>query len=309
MKLDQRSIGRFWRFYEAPTWLLIAGVYGTWAALTWFYQVLPWWFLLPAGGYVVALHGSLQHELLHGHPTRWKGLNGLLARPSLWLWLPYGIYRDSHIVHHRTERLTCPLDDPESTYILAEDWGQLGDATRRVHRWRKTLLGRMLLGPAVATWRVAKHEAPLLLRGDARAWRQWAAHALATAPVLWWALAVCDIPLWAYVAFFAYPGLALALVRSFAEHAPVRDQARATAVVEASWPLAFLFLNNNLHALHHERPAMAWFLLPAAYRAERTGILKRNGFLLYKGYRQIFARYLVRPIDQPVHPIYASPRS
>jgi fatty acid desaturase len=79
-------------------------------------------------------------------------------------------------------------------------------------------------------------------------------------------------------------------------------------VVEASWLFAFLFLNNNLHALHHERPAMAWFLLPAAYRAERTGILKRNGFLLYKGYRQIFARYLVRPIDQPIHPIYRSAR-
>lgn len=304
MKLDQGSIGRFWRDYEAPTWLLIAFVYGTWCALTWWYQVLPWWFLLPAGAYVVALHGSMQHELLHGHPTRWTWLNALLARPGLWLWLPYGIYRDSHILHHRTQRLTCPLDDPESNYIFAEDWGRLGTAAQRVQRLRKTLLGRMVLGPAIATWRLVQHEAPLLARGDRRAWRQWIAHALATAPVLWWALWVCQIPFWAYVAFFAYPGLSLALVRSFAEHAPVKDQAKATAVVEASWPLAFLFLNNNLHALHHERPAMAWFLLPGAYRAERTQILQRNGYLLYKGYRQIVGRHFLRPIDEPVHPIY-----
>jgi len=308
MKRDQRPVVNSWYVFEGPTWALAVFIYSSWAALTWHYAALPWWILLPAGGYVVALHGSLQHEVLHGHPTRRPWLNALLARPSLWLWLPYGIYRDSHVAHHRTDRLTCPVEDPESNYLFATHWNRLGERKRRFYRWRRTLLGRMALGPALAAWRLVQHQLPLLLQGDGRAWRQWSAHVVATAPVLYWALAVCEIPLWAYVALFAYPGLSLALVRSFAEHAPVADQAKATAVVEASWPWSFLFLNNNLHALHHERPAMAWYLLPAAYRAERSSILRRNGHLLYHGYGGIFRRFFLRPIDQPVHPLYQRSR-
>ncbi len=304
MPVNQWTVVERWRHFEVPTWIVIVGVYGAWLALTWFYHALPWWVLLPAGAYVVGLHGSVQHELLHGHPTRRQWLNDLMARPSLWLWLPYGIYRDSHTVHHRTDKLTCPLDDPESNYVFPEQWERMGPIPRAVFAARGTALGRLALGPAVAVGRLIRQQAPLLARGDALALRQWSAHAAATASVLYWVLAVCDIPFHAYVALFAYPGLSLALLRSFAEHRPEREQARATAIVEASWPMALLYLNNNLHALHHERPGVAWFALPGLYRAERAAILRRNGFFLFCGYREILRRYLVSPRDQVPHPFY-----
>ncbi|MCC7047283.1 MAG: fatty acid desaturase [Alphaproteobacteria bacterium] len=263
--------------------------------------------LLPAGAYVVALHGSLQHELLHGHPTGWRWLNDLLARPGLWLWLPYGIYRDSHIVHHRTDRLTCPVSDPESNYVLPAQWQAMGRLARAVHLARKTVLGRLVLGPPVAVKRLLGHELPRLIRGDALAWRQWAAHAAVTLPLLYWVIEVCGIPFWGYVAFFAYPGLGLALLRSFTEHRPHRNQAHATAIVETSWPMALLYLNNNLHAVHHERPGVAWYGLPALYRAEREAVLRRNGNFLFRGYGEILRRYFLTPRDAVPHPFYRTP--
>ena len=46
---------------------------------------LPWWVVLPAGAWLTAWHGSLQHEAIHGHPTRSARLNAALA------WLPIGL--------------------------------------------------------------------------------------------------------------------------------------------------------------------------------------------------------------------------
>ncbi|MDH3595249.1 MAG: hypothetical protein OEM93_10400 [Rhodospirillales bacterium] len=75
---------------EWPTVLLTTATYGAFGLLTWNYDTLPWWLLLPLGGYLVALHGSLQHEATHGHPTPWPRVNELLVGPSLWLWVPTG---------------------------------------------------------------------------------------------------------------------------------------------------------------------------------------------------------------------------
>ncbi len=60
---------------EWPTILLAASVYLIFGLLTWFYHALPWWLVLPLGGYLVGLHGSLQHEAIHGHPTNRPWLN------------------------------------------------------------------------------------------------------------------------------------------------------------------------------------------------------------------------------------------
>ena len=45
------------------------------------------------GGVLITLHSSLQHEIVHGHPTRWLGVNRLLAMLPLSLWLPFERYR------------------------------------------------------------------------------------------------------------------------------------------------------------------------------------------------------------------------
>ena len=85
------------RHPELITWLVIFVNYLAWFLLLWNHAVLPWWLLMLAGGYVICVHGSLQHECLHGHPTRVEWLNKLLAWAPLGLWMPYTIYRDSHI--------------------------------------------------------------------------------------------------------------------------------------------------------------------------------------------------------------------
>ena len=36
--------------------------------------------------------------------------------------------------------------------------------------------------------------------------------------ILIWVIGVCGMPFWVYVACFVYPGVSLAMVRSFAEH-------------------------------------------------------------------------------------------
>ncbi|MDP6342146.1 MAG: fatty acid desaturase, partial [Alphaproteobacteria bacterium] len=287
---------------EWPTWAALLATYLGFGLVTFHFHQLPWWLVLIAGGWLVCWHSQLQHECLHGHPTRSAAVNGWLVLPALWLWLPYGIYVDSHLRHHDTDHLTAPDDDPESFYLSAADWDQLGPLARRLLMLQQSLLGRMLIGPFTAVWRVYRQEAGALLSGDFRHAGHWLRHGVAIAPLMYWLLVVCDIPLLAYLALFVWPGTGLALVRSFIEHRPAEEPAARTVIVEDRGPLALLFLNNNLHVLHHQRPDLPWYALPAAYRRERERILADNGGFLFSGYGEIFRRYLLRAKDVPVHP-------
>ena len=96
-------------------WLILA-TYAAFAGLTWYADSLPWWLLVPLAGYVVCLHGSLSHEVVHGHPTGNKLLNEALIFPNLVLWVPFRRYAYLHRVHHNDDRLTDPYDDPESWF-------------------------------------------------------------------------------------------------------------------------------------------------------------------------------------------------
>ena len=87
---------------------------------------LPLWALTIVDAWTTAWHMSLQHEIIHGHPTRKRWINNLIGQWPLALWLPFENYRHSHLAHHNDERLTDPLDDPESYYWRQEDW----DASR-----------------------------------------------------------------------------------------------------------------------------------------------------------------------------------
>src|SRR5260221_10391241 len=140
----------------AAGWLtmgLAAGLYFAFGLVTWYAAILPWWLIAPLGGCLVCLHGSLQHEVIHGcFPTRWRALNVALIYPSLWLFLPYGLYRDSHLRHHRDERLTTPDEDPESWYVSAAEWARMGPFHRRLRQALNTLLGRLVLGPIYVLW-------------------------------------------------------------------------------------------------------------------------------------------------------------
>ena len=96
----------------------------------------------------------------------------------------------------------------------------------------------------------------------------------------------------------------MTLVRSFAEHKASGTPLERTALIEAGPFFSLLYLNNNLHYAHHERPDLPWHALPGYYRAHRERLLGENGSLLYRGYREVIARFLLRPVDTPAHPYF-----
>ncbi len=290
------------RAVEWPTVALAAVIYGGWAALTFFHAALPTWFVIVLGAWLIAWHSSLQHEIVHCHPTRWRRVNDMLGFAPLSLWLPYARFPMTHLVHHRDEALTDPLDDPESFYLTPAQWQRL-DPPRRALIWAQTtLLGRLVLGPAWTVSRFLADEARAIGAGDQRRARIWAVHTAGVAAVIFWLVAICDMSIGFYIAALVYPGTALLLVRSFAEHRAAPDICQRIAIVENAWILGPLFLFNNLHAAHHERPDLAWYELPRWYRANRERLVLANGGLVYDSYAEIMRRFLFVPHDKPIHP-------
>ena len=113
----------------------------------------------------------------------------------------------------------------------------------------------------------------LLAAGARRHLGAWALRVALSALLLAWVMGVCDIPLAAYLGLIAYPGLALSLLRSFNEHRPAARQAARTIINEGGPLTRLLFLNNNLHALHHAQPGTAWYELPEQYRHQGAALL------------------------------------
>ena len=287
---------------EWPTILLALLIYSGWLALTFFHAAIPLWFLLPLGGWFCAWQSSLQHETIHGHPTKWRRLNQWIAFPPLLLFLPYEAYRVSHLTHHRDERLTDPMDDPESYYWTPEHWARLSGIKRILVHCQTTFPGRVVLGPPWVAGRYLAQEFVLIWGGSRLHRRIWLKQTLAIAILLAWVCGACGMSFWLYLFAFVYPGTALMLVRSFAEHRAVENMPERIAVVENAPLMGLLYLNNNLHAVHHGVPSMPWYEIPAYYRQNRGQILAANGGLVYNGYVEVAMRYWFTPHDQPVHP-------
>jgi len=284
---------------EWPTWCLIAAIHGGWLLTAASAERLG---PLAAHALLIVLttwYMSLQHELLHGHPTRSTRLNRCFGLAPWAVWVPYDLYRESHLEHHRDERLTDPLHDPESNYLHAADYRRL-PAWARAARWsQRTLLGRLLAGPLfviVPLW------AGLLrpLRGDLRHARSWAQHLVLLGLMLWALDRWAGIGPLRYLLGVAWPALSLAMLRSFHEHRPAALPAHRTAINEAGAFWRLLYLNNNYHAVHHAQPALPWYRLRRAWHADCPGHLARNGGFLVPGYGRLLWRHLLRPIDSPV---------
>jgi fatty acid desaturase len=290
------------RGIEWPTAGLAVTIYALWLLATYFYRDLPWWGLTALGAWTVAWQLNLQHEIIHGHPTRNRRVNEAIACWPLSLWLPYSIYRSTHLAHHRDANLTDPFDDPESYYWTEAGWRGLGPVWRTIAHVQTTLLGRVTVGPAFLIGRFACELARAAWRDKRGARRVLARHLILCAPVLIWVVTICGMPLWIYLACFVYPGASLAMVRSFAEHRAMPEAERRTAIVENAWILGPLFLFNNLHVAHHLRHRLPWYQIPRFYRINRAALIERNGGLVYHGYFDVARRYLLRPHDSPIHP-------
>lgn len=283
--------------WEWPTLAVAAAIYLAFGVLTLNHEGLPWWALMLAGGYVAAWHGSLQHEVVHGHPTPWPALNELLVFPSLWLWLPFRLYRETHLKHHQTEVITDPLDDPESYYVTPAEWAASGKLRRLLLMINNTLAGRLVFGPVLCVKGLIVEEARRVTRREYSHARAWTMHACSCALVIGWTYGVCGMSPLEYVAFFAYPGLSLTLLRSFAEHQASFDHDDRTVIVKTGPLMSLLYLNNNLHSLHHAEPGVAWYRLPARARE-----CPRERYV-FRGYGEIAARYLLRPKEPVEYPL------
>lgn len=287
---------------EVPTLLLIVATYGAWLGVTFAYGRWPLVVVAPLTAILLTLHSSLQHEIVHGHPTRWKGVNRLLGMVPLSFWMPFERYRVLHHAHHIDARLTDPLDDPESYYWTHESWAQLKPMTRLFLRIEQTLVGRMLIG---SFWRIG-----MFWHADWRAARAnvdgvrgaWLEHFLWCVPVILWIRLACGMPLWVYVVAMVIPANGIVLIRAFAEHRARPAVPARIAIVEGSWILGPLFLFNNLHALHHETPSIPWYEFPARYRLDRERLIAANGGLVYSTYFDVARRYLFRAHDVLEHP-------
>jgi fatty acid desaturase len=292
----------FWQRWALPTWGVAAAAYGGFLLLTWNFVVLPPWLTVPALAFVLAWQGSLQHETIHGHPTRWRWINTALGWAPLALWLPYAVYRETHLRHHAagSRNLTHPGHDPESHYASAGTLIRTGPIRRAVLRLNCTLGGRLVVGPAIVVLRLWAAELHRL--SDRRRLGIWLRHAADVAIVLGWVVGVCKIPPFVYAATVVYPSISLALLRSFAEHRAARDPRHRTAIVEAHPFWALLFLNNQLHLAHHARPDLAWYQLPRAWREMASSAAIGSGLLFRGGYAEVARKCLFRPFITAEHP-------
>jgi len=286
---------------EWPTLALMIACYGVWGTATWFADNLGLWIAIPLVAVTLTLHSSLQHEVLHGHPLKNTRVNEALVFPALGLVIPYQRFRDTHLDHHRNELLTDPYDDPESNYLDPRVWRELPGWERRLLTFNNSLLGRMLIGPALGTISFVTGDLRLAREGNKAVARAWSLHAIGAVPVVVWVVAN-SIPVWAYLVG-AYCSLSILKIRTFLEHRADEHVAGHSVIVEDRGLLALLFLNNNFHAVHHAHPQVPWYQLPTLYRSRRDIFLKRNGSYRYPSYWVIFRKHLLRAKDPVAHPL------
>ncbi len=293
---------------EAPTIFLLAACYVAWGFGTVFLPGVSLALAVIVTVLSITLHSSLCHEAIHGHPTRARWLNELLLFPALILVIPYGRFRDTHLDHHDDERLTDPYDDPETNYFDPRVWARLSSPMRALLRFNNTLLGRLTVGPALSLTLFLAGDLRAARSGDTRVLGGWLWHIPALALVLAWLALVATMPVWAYL-LAAYAAMSVLKIRTFLEHrAHERAQAR-TVIVEDHGLLAFLFLNNNLHVVHHLNPGVPWYRLPALYLRNRDEYLNRNEGYRYDSYASIFARHLLKAKDPVPHPLRHGPET
>ena len=136
---------------EWPTLAMLALTYAVWITGTLVWEVSALLSLVLTA-LAIAQFGSLQHEVLHGHPFANQRLNEALVFPALALVVPYIRFRDTHLAHHYDPNLTDPYDDPESNYMDPKLWEQTSRPMQKILRLNNTLLGRIVLGPALSTY-------------------------------------------------------------------------------------------------------------------------------------------------------------
>lgn len=291
------------RVAEWPTLLMLGVTYGLWGLATVWITDISMFLAILICAWTAAQHSSLTHEALHGHPTRSKLVNAALVFPPLTVVVPYLRFRDTHLAHHRDERLTDPYDDPESNYLDPAVWDRLPQWRKKLCRINNTLAGRLILGPILGQVSFMAADFRLIRTGDRRVLAGWLLHIPAVASVVWWMLSVAEMPVWAWL-LSVYLSLSILKLRTFLEHRAHDRTTARTAIVEDHGPFGLLFLYNNLHVVHHMHPGVPWYALPDLYRARRAQFLAANQDYRYRTYAEVARKYLFRAKDPVPHPLY-----
>ncbi len=284
-----------------PTVLLILAFGGVWAGAL----------MLPTGWGPIAfvllvlaltLHSSLAHEILHGHPFGHTQAETLLGLWQPGLFVPYLRFKRTHLAHHRDANLTDPYDDPESNYLDPAVWNGLAGWQRQVLQINNTLAGRIVIGPLIGMFMFWRGDLAAIRRGAPHVARDWLAHLPGVVLTLW-LVGLSDMSVWLYL-LACYCALSVLRIRTFLEHQAHARVSGRTVIIEDRGLLAFLFLNNSLHVVHHMHPDVPWYRLWPLYRAQRERYVTRNGGYVYASYGEVFRRYLWRCKDDVPHPLW-----
>ena len=291
------------RGVEIPTLFMMVLTYTIWGLGTSF----AWELFAPLGiiltTLAIAQFSSLQHEVLHGHPFTNPTLNEALVFPGLTLFVPYNRFRDLHLAHHHDPILTDPYEDPESNFMDPAVWARTSRFLRWLHRANNTLLGRILIGPGLSIRALIRDDLAAIRKGDVAVRKAWVLQGFGVALVGLWLIAAGSMPLWVYL-LAAYAAFGILKIRTFLEHRAHEAFRGRSVIIEDRGFLSLLFLNNNLHAVHHMHPTTAWYDLPAKYAANRDHYLRRNEGYVFRNYAEVFRLYFLTAKDPVAHPIW-----
>ena len=296
------KIFAFLRNCEWPTIGLIGVCYGLWLAAGFWLPTYSYSLRFAAMAILAAFHSSLSHEAVHGHPTEKTWLNEALVFLPLSLFYPYRRYATTHRQHHRDAHITDPFEDPESYYITHRGYQHMAPFLRRLFQVNNSLMGRITIGPWLVLTMFFITECRLLKDNHPGIRRGWALHLMGAGMVII-LISMMGIPLWLYALAVCWPAFSLIAIRSFAEHRWHETPEGRTIIVEKS-PLSLLFLNNNLHLVHHAHPQAPWYQLPKLYQAHRDDWHKRNDGYVFQNYFALWRAWGFRPKEPVIHPAY-----
>jgi fatty acid desaturase len=227
-----------------------------------------------------------------------------LAFLPLAVFYPYRRYRALHLKHHADPHLTDPHYDPESYYRTQYHWETLPPVLKALLRWNNTLIGRIVIGPALSLAGFLASELSLI-RSNRKVRKAWLLHLAGLAMLAFVLEGVFGISFWLYAATSAYAGLSIIAIRSFCEHQWAELVEERTIIVEKTL-LSLIFLNNNLHLVHHKHPSAPWYALPGLYAERREAWRAMNNGYVFRSYFEIFRTFALRPKESVIHPALPS---
>jgi fatty acid desaturase len=242
------------------------------------------WLLVPAA-LLTNFFWALHHEAIHGgfHSDRQR--NMLAGRVmAVLLGSSFQVLRFGHLMHHRYNR--NPIDRPDTydpavtprlrarvTFLANLVFGiYLAELAVPIACWLprpliRRIVDRVYAGddPALVAIRLAAHRLFL----DPKRLRIIRTDALLAAALI----AVSAVAFGRHwpmlLAFLIARGVLISVFDNVYHFATPIDRPDYARNLSLPGPMRLLILNMNLHRVHHQRPALPWWALPAQFRASR----------------------------------------